>query len=42
MNTITLDGKEWLICYIIGGGYYLVADAAATLPAQTYLIYYNP
>ena len=42
MNTITLDGKEWIICYGIGGGYYIVADATATLPTQTYLIYYNP
>jgi hypothetical protein len=42
MTTIIVDGKEWTVCYVIGAGYYLVADAAATLPAQTYLIYYNP
>lgn len=42
MEIITIDGKDWMVCYSISAGYYIVVDPADPLPAPTYLVYYSP
>lgn len=42
MEIITVDGKDWMVCYSISAGYYIVVDPTDPLPAKTYLVYYSP